>query len=127
MQAQARATADLAVANMRKAKVLEDQTALSLFTMPTDQGLSDESREYLMLRREEEMVKLRRRVIEEKCREATFAAKATRLAQERGTKVERTTRTRIPPPPLRCATPRDASPVASLGTASPFRSPDLHL
>ena len=38
MQAQAPKTADLAAANMRKAKVLEDQAALSLFTMPTDQG-----------------------------------------------------------------------------------------
>ena len=80
-----------------------------------------------MLHCEEEMVKLRRRVIEEKCWEATLAANATRLAQERGIEVERTTRTRIPPPPLRCATPRDASPVASLGTTSPFCSPGLHL
>ena len=120
-------TTDLAAANMRKAKVLENQAALSLFTMPTDQSLSKESHEYLMLRRKEEMVKLRRCVIEEKCREATLAANATRMAQERRTEVERTTRIRIPPPPLRCATPRDASPMASLGVASPFRSPSLHL
>ena len=49
IRAQARATANLAVANMRKTQVLQDQAALSLFTMPSDQGLSEEAREYLEL------------------------------------------------------------------------------
>ena len=49
IRAQARATTDLAAANMRKAQVLQDQAALSLFTMLSDQGLSKEAREYLEL------------------------------------------------------------------------------
>ena len=47
-----------AAANISKAQVLQDQAALSLFTMPNEQRLSDQLPEYLTLRREEEMSKL---------------------------------------------------------------------
>ena len=64
---------------MWKAQVLQDQAALSLFTMPVDEGLSDEAREYLSLRRQEEMSKLLWRLTEEKRDEARVIADASRL------------------------------------------------
>ena len=76
IHAQVRATADLVAANVRKAQVLQDQAALSLFTMPMEQGLSEEAREYLSLRREEEMTKQHRRLAEEKRDEARVTADA---------------------------------------------------
>ena len=83
IHAQARAIADLAAANIRKAQVLQDQAALSLFTMPMEQGLSDEAREYLSLCWQEEMSKLHRCFAEEKRDEARIAADASRLEQQR--------------------------------------------
>ena len=65
VRAQARATAELATANLRKAEVLSDQAALSLFMMPNEERLSEEAREYVSLRRQEEMAKLRKRVTQE--------------------------------------------------------------
>jgi hypothetical protein len=41
IRAQARATADMAAANFKKAQVLQDQAALSLFTMPDDAHLPE--------------------------------------------------------------------------------------
>jgi hypothetical protein len=57
-RAQAKATADMAAANLRRAQIAQDQAALSLFTMPNEESLSTLVREYLNLRREEEMTKL---------------------------------------------------------------------
>ena len=62
MHMQARVTAELVVANLRKAEVLSDQAALSFFMMPNKECLSDEAREYLSLMRQEEMAKLRKRL-----------------------------------------------------------------
>ncbi|KAH9541006.1 hypothetical protein CY35_14G036600, partial [Sphagnum magellanicum] len=62
MRAQAKATADMAAATLMKAEILQDQSALALFTMPDDQLTSAEAREYLQLRRQEELLKLRRRL-----------------------------------------------------------------
>jgi hypothetical protein len=64
MRAQAKATADMAAATLMKAEILQDQSALALFTMPDDQLTSAEAREYLQLRRQEELLKLRRRLAE---------------------------------------------------------------
>ena len=122
---QARATVDLAAANMRKAQVLQDQAALSLFTMPMEQGLSEQAREYLSLRREEEMTKLRRRLAEEKRNEARLAADACRLEEHCSAEVQRATRNRVrlpplhPPPRTRVAgsSPAPQSPLTSLGAS----------
>lgn len=59
MKAQARATADMTMANMRKVQILHDQAALSLFTMPNKESLSNMAHEYLNMHREEEMYNLR--------------------------------------------------------------------
>ena len=46
-------TANFIVENMRKAKILQDQVALSLFMMPNEQGLFKRVCEYLSLCHEE--------------------------------------------------------------------------
>lgn len=87
IRAQAKATANLAAANMAKVQVLQDQAALSLFTMPHEDRLTEQAQEYITLRREEEMAKLRWRVAEEKCDEARAATEAERLQHERMSEV----------------------------------------
>ena len=123
MRAQARATTELATANLRKAEVLSDQAALSLFTMPNEERLSDEAREYLSLKRQEEMAKLRKRLAHERHEEAKAVAEAARLDRERVADLVRGQKGHIPPSPLRrpisphvvpAATPTQHSPLPSL-------------
>ena len=87
-----------------------------------DQCLTDEAQEYLTLRCEEEMVKLRLRMVEEKRQEATLAVNATQLVYERTSEVERTTWKRILLPPLLCPIPHDASNAPLPIVALPFHS-----
>ena len=49
-QAQAQAMQQMAVANLKKTEALQDQVALSLFTMPMNAQLTEEAREYINLR-----------------------------------------------------------------------------
>jgi hypothetical protein len=87
-----RVTGDMAMANFRKAQVLEDQAALQIFTMPHSEELPDQAREYLDLKREEELLKLRVRVAEKKAalaREEAAKKKAeTAAARERTAREE---------------------------------------
>jgi hypothetical protein len=53
-------TVDMAAASSRKAQVLKDQVALVLFTMPNESYLSQQARNYLTLRCDEEMAKPQR-------------------------------------------------------------------
>lgn len=62
LRAQAKATADMAAAIMKKASIMEDQSVMALFTMPDDQLQSPEAKEYFKLRRDEELQKLRSRL-----------------------------------------------------------------
>jgi hypothetical protein len=89
----------MTAANMRKAQILYDWDVLLLFTMPNEDSLSELVSEYLNLRREEEMLKLRRRLIEEKEAAVSAATEAKRLATERAAEVEVATRNHVPPPP----------------------------
>jgi hypothetical protein len=73
---QAKATVDMVAANLRRAQILQDQAALSLFTMPNEESLSALVREYLNLRREEEMSKLRKKIDAEKLHAEKGAAEA---------------------------------------------------
>jgi multidrug efflux pump subunit AcrA (membrane-fusion protein) len=82
IRAQARATADVAAANFKKAQILQDQAALSLFTMPEGTQLSAQAREYLELRREEELEKLRERIATTKAEAARRKAEAARRKAE---------------------------------------------
>ena len=122
IHAQARATADLAATNIQKAQVLQDQAALSLFTMSMEQGLSDEAQEYLSLHWEEEMMKLRWRHVEEKRDEARIAVDACCLEQQRSAELQRATRNRVRLPPLQ-PPPRTEIAASSPAPQSPFTSP----
>ena len=72
--AQADATRTMAAAQMKKAALLEDQNMLLLMTMPEDKITTAEAREYLRLRRGDELKKLRRKLAAEEDRERTDAA-----------------------------------------------------
>ncbi|XP_024401721.1 uncharacterized protein [Physcomitrium patens] len=62
IKAQARATADMAAATRMKIAILEEQNVMALFTVPEEQLVSEEAREYFKLRRGEELRKLRARL-----------------------------------------------------------------
>jgi hypothetical protein len=82
-RAQRRVSAEMASANRAKAQVLEDQSALHIFTMPVSETFSDKAREYLALRHEEELIKIRLRVAERKAalaREEAARKKAEGIA-----------------------------------------------
>ena len=49
----------MAQVNLSKATTLQNQAMLSLFTMPTNEGLSDLAKEYLNLYRDKEMKRLK--------------------------------------------------------------------
>lgn len=76
VRAQAKATVEIATANMRKAQILHDQTTLSLFIMPNAESLSELACEYLNLRQEEEIKRMRSHIAETKV--ATARAKRRR-------------------------------------------------
>ena len=59
---QARATETMAEASLRKANALQDQCAMSLFTMPGLESMTEEARKYFTLRRQEEIQRLERRM-----------------------------------------------------------------
>jgi hypothetical protein len=127
VRAQAHATAVMAAANMRKAHILHDQATLSLFTMPNEESWSDLAREYVNLRREEEMEKLRCHIAEEKVAKARAAIEAKTLADIQAVEVALATRNRIPPasqhdlptPALCSPSPLSTSPPLSLEGLTP--------
>lgn len=62
------ATKSMAVAQMKKATLLEDQNMLMLMTIPNDQVTTMETMEYLRLRRGDELKKIWRKLtVEEAC------------------------------------------------------------
>lgn len=63
LRAQARAMADMAAASRMKAEILADQSALQLFTLPLKDVTEPDAREYLILRRQEEIFRMRRRLL----------------------------------------------------------------
>ena len=88
----ARATAEMAAANTEKIVVMRDQAALQLFSIPDDSAMSDMAREYLQLRREEELTKVKQRIQQMK---ADFACSIPIVVE---------------PPAERCAMPHVSSP-----------------
>jgi hypothetical protein len=69
------ATKELAEASKCKADILTDQNVLMLFTAPDSVNLSKDSREYLHLRRQIELKKLRRQLATEEEMELREAAR----------------------------------------------------
>jgi hypothetical protein len=59
---QAQATESMTKASLLKATTLQDQCAMSLFTMPMEEGMSDEAKRYFTLQRQEEIHRLERRM-----------------------------------------------------------------
>jgi hypothetical protein len=98
VRAQAQATADMAAANVQKAQVLQDQAALNLFTMPGADPV--EVAEYLRLRRQEELVKLKCRLDDVTKKARIEAAEKARVDADNAAEVAETMRQRVPPPPL---------------------------
>jgi hypothetical protein len=90
-RAQAKATANMAAANLRRAQSAQDQAALVLFTMPNEESLSSLARKFLNLRRKEEMTKLRKRIAEKKLQAEKDAAEAKRQATEHASEVVQAT------------------------------------
>lgn len=72
LRAQARAAAVMAAAKMREALAMEDQAALSLFRLSVLEleAMTPQGREYVELRQADELLKLRRRLANERALEA---------------------------------------------------------
>lgn len=68
------ATRTMAATQMKKAALLEDLNMLLLMTMPEDKITTAEAREYLRLRKGDELKKLRRKLAVEEDRERSDAA-----------------------------------------------------
>ena len=66
LYAQAEATKNMAAVQMRKMALLEDQNML-LMTMPIEESAGEDAREYMRLRRGEELKKLKKRLSAEDC------------------------------------------------------------
>ena len=62
LRAQALATKQMAIANLKKTKTLQDYTKLSLLTMLIDDNLSKQAREYLNLQHNEKVERLKKHI-----------------------------------------------------------------
>jgi uncharacterized protein YbcC (UPF0753/DUF2309 family) len=85
VRAQAWAAADMVAANIQKAQVLQDQAALNLFMMP-GADLAEVA-EYLRLRRQEELAKLKGRLDDIAKKSKVDVAEAARVAVENAAEV----------------------------------------
>ena len=66
LKSQVRAAEQMAIANMRKAAVMEDQAVMSLFRPPIGDDLDEEVHEYFKFRRKKEMERIKRRMESER-------------------------------------------------------------
>jgi hypothetical protein len=96
-QVQAKATADMATANLKKAQAIQDQAALSLFTLPDDSLFSDKARKYLELRREDAMARLRLRMAMDKAAQVRELAEQKKETTADAAKIANATKIRVPP------------------------------
>ncbi|KAG0596403.1 hypothetical protein M758_UG250800 [Ceratodon purpureus] len=62
MRASAAATSEMADATRKKAQILADHHAMEVMTMPDELIQTEEAREYMRLRRQEELAKVRERM-----------------------------------------------------------------
>jgi hypothetical protein len=69
--------------------------------MPNEESLSKLAREYVNLRREEEMEKLKHRIADKKVAVAKAAKEAKKFLESRAAEIAHATRNRVPPPPQR--------------------------
>jgi hypothetical protein len=125
LRAQARAAADMAATSIQKAQVLQDQAALNLFTMP--RADPTEVAEYLRMRQQEELAKLRERLNDVTKKARVEAAEKAKASANNAAEVADAMRQRVPPPPLsRSPSPVVAnSDVEDVGDA-PSPPPEVH-
>ncbi|KAG0554591.1 hypothetical protein KC19_12G103000 [Ceratodon purpureus] len=116
LAAQARATETIAEASLRKANALQDQCAMSLFTMPDQDSMTDEAKKYFALRRQEEIHRLERRMQAEKRRAEMEELEHAKLLKERNLEKAATKTTAA-------ATPAAAASPAPVVTAAPPSAP----
>jgi hypothetical protein len=119
--AQARAASEMAAANFKKAQALENQQALSLFTLPQDWELDAEVVEFVKLRRREEMLKTRWQLAVEEAALAKLTRDEAREQAEHDQQLRRTTASRVLPAPLRQR--KEAPPAAPVAPALAVASP----
>jgi hypothetical protein len=77
MLAHAKATTDVAAANMACAQVLRDQAVLALFTIPKEERLSQQAHRFLELRRQEEILQVEERVAKNRASQVHVEPKDT--------------------------------------------------
>lgn len=122
LKSQARATEQMAAANMRKAEAMQDHSAMALFKMNLDE-LDQGAREYFELRRSEEIERIRRRIDAEKRVAERERAEHDRLMQEREADGLRGKRPRTAPtnaaPVQTAPSPRIPAPVPASTAPSP--------
>ena len=112
MQKQVLASERMAEASLLKATAMQDQCALSLFTMPTGEGLTEQARRYIEVRRTKEIERLEW-CIESERRAAELAKlEHKRLLKEGSYEAPRSRRGRSA-----------AAPTSPVVTAAPPRAP----
>lgn len=114
-RAQACATADMAEASFKKPKTMEDAAGQALFMMPEPVGMWEQARAYLVIRREEEMERIKQRRAEKKIVATCEAKESARQARVNAAEVEWALRNRVPPPPL---SPNSSQPASTSAEAS---------
>jgi hypothetical protein len=82
LKSTARATEQMAAANMRKAEAMADHAAMSLFRMPME-DLEDDAREYFQLRRKEELERIKTRMEQAKRANEKEKMEHDKLVRER--------------------------------------------
>ena len=115
LKTQARATEQMAAANMRKAEAMQDHSAMTLFRMNLEE-LDQGAREYFQLWRMEKLERIKRRIEVEKRVADREKAEHDKLMQEREAKVQRGKRLRTAEPPTA------ANPVAGAAVTTPRAS-----
>ena len=103
----------MAEASLLKATAMQDQCALSLFTMPTRKGLTEQARRYIELRRTEEIECLERRMESERRAAELAKLEHERLLKERNYEAPRNRHGRAA-----------ATPTSPAITAAPPRVPE---
>lgn len=124
LKTQARATEQMAAANMRRAEAMQDHSAMTLFRMNLEE-LEQGAREYFELRRIEELERIKQRIEAKKRVADREKAEHDKLMQEREAEVQRAKRPRTAtaPPPAAQA-PRSTPSAAPLPAAQ--TAPTLH-
>ena len=103
---------------------MQDQCALSLFTMPTGEGLTEQAQRYIELWCTEEIERLERRIESERRAAELVMVEHERLLKERSYEAPRSRRGRAPAAPtspaVTTAPPRAPEPAIANSAASMF-------